>query len=34
LTKEQKKEVFEIASKGVLFGAYRLAQIINTIFAE
>jgi hypothetical protein len=34
LTKEQKKEVFDIASKGVLFGAYRLAHIINTIFAE
>jgi hypothetical protein len=34
LTKEQKKEIFEHTSKAVLFGGYRLAHILNTIFAE
>ena len=34
LTKEQKKEIFEHTSKAVLIGGYRLAHILNTIFAE
>ncbi len=34
LTKEKKEEMFELTSKAVLYGGYRLAYIINTIFAE
>lgn len=34
LTKEQKEEMFKLTSKAVLIGGYRLAHIINTIFAE
>ena len=34
LTPEQKEEMFKLSSKAVLIGGYRLAYIINTIFAE
>ena len=34
LTKEQKDEMFQLVSKAVLYGGYRLAYILNTIFAE
>ena len=34
LTKEQKEEMFKLTSKAVLLGGYRLAYILNTIFAE
>ena len=34
LTKEQKEEMFKLTSKAVLLGGYRLAHILNTIFAE
>ena len=34
LTKEQKDEMFKLTSKAVLLGGYRLAHILNTIFAE
>ncbi|MBR5808152.1 MAG: hypothetical protein IKY24_05970, partial [Alistipes sp.] len=34
LTKEQKEEIFKLTSKAVLLGGYRLAHILNTIFAE
>lgn len=34
LTKEQKEEVFELTSKAVLYGGYRLAHVINSIFAK
>ena len=34
LTKEQKDEIFKLTSKAVLIGGYRLAHILNTIFAE
>ena len=34
LTKEQKQEMFELTSKAVLYGGYRLAHILNTIFAK
>ncbi len=34
LTKEQKQEMFELTSKAVLYGGYRLAHIINSIFAK
>ena len=34
LTPAQKEEVFSLTSKAVLYGGYRLAHILNTIFAE
>ena len=33
-TPEQKEDMFKLTSKAVLFGGYRLAYILNTIFAE
>jgi hypothetical protein len=34
LTKEKKAEMLELTSKAVLYGGYRLAHILNTIFAK
>ena len=34
LTQEQKDEIFKLVSKATLYGGYRLAHILNTIFAE
>ncbi len=34
LTKEQKEEVFKLTSKAVIIGGYRLAHVLNTIFAK
>ena len=34
LTKEQKDEIFKLVSKATIIGGYRLAHILNTIFAE
>jgi hypothetical protein len=34
LTKEQKEEMFKLVSKATLLGGYRLAHVLNTIFAE
>ncbi len=34
LTQEQKDEIFKLVSKATLLGGYRLAHILNTIFAE
>ena len=34
MSQEQKDEVFKLSSEAVLLGGYRLAHILNTIFAE
>lgn len=34
LTNQQKEDMFKLTSKAVLLGGYRLAYILNTIFAE
>ena len=34
LTKQQKEEMFKLTSEAVLVGGYRLAHVLNTIFAE
>ena len=34
LTQGQKDEIFKLVSKATLYGGYRLAHILNTIFAE
>jgi hypothetical protein len=34
LTQEQKDEIFNLVTKATLYGGYRLAHILNTIFAE
>ena len=34
LTKEQQKQVHDLTDRAILVGAYRLAYVLNTIFAE